>query len=639
MSDSLATAKGRGPMGRILSGALLALSVLVTLYHVFIAVDTSLSMLQQRVVHLFSFLSLWFLFALASPKGPVSRARKALASLGLVLSLAAGAYFFTQTSPMLLLEKGVWGISALDAAVGIVLILLVLEVSREAVGMALPIVALVFIAFALAGARLPELIAHKGYDLGYITSYVAWTSEGIFGTPIGSAASFVVLYIIFGELLDKFGAGKFFIDVAYALTGRMRGGPAEASVVSSALMGSINGSAVANVVTTGTFTIPLMKKVGYRAEYAGAVEAVASTGGQILPPVMGAAAFVMADMTGIPYSSIVIAAFIPGILYYLSLGFAVYFEAGRMGIEADSSEKIQAVGAVLRANWFHLIPLAVLIVLLLGFGLSAGYAALFAIASMLLIGTMRTILGERRFPWRELKDICLSTARTSIPVSIACASAGIVIGIVSMTGIGVRFAQIVVELSGGRLFPMLCLVMLACIVLGMGLPSTAAYVIAAAVGAPALLKAGIPPLGANLFVFYFAIISFITPPVAIASYAAAGLAGADANKTGLLAFKLGIAGFIIPFLYVYHPGLLILGTGTGETLYDLALALGAVVLIALALEGWAGTRLGSVERLAAALAAALLVTTVPVLNAAGFAVGAGLGALAWLRFRRERARA
>jgi len=637
LSDSLATAKGRGPMGRILSGALLALSVLVTLYHVFIAVDTSLSMLQQRVVHLFSFLALWFLFGLASPKGRASRARSALAALGLALSLAAGAYFFTQTSPMLLLEKGVWGISALDAAVGIVLILLVLEVSREAVGLALPVVALVFVAFALAGARLPELIAHKGYDLGYITSYVAWTSEGIFGTPIGSAASFVVLYIIFGELLDKFGAGKFFIDVAYALTGRMRGGPAEASVVSSALMGSINGSAVANVVTTGTFTIPLMKKVGYRAEYAGAVEAVASTGGQILPPVMGAAAFVMADMTGIPYSSIIIAAFIPGVLYYLSLGFAVYFEAGRMGIEADSSEKIQAVGAVLRANWFHLIPLAVLIVLLLGFGLSAGYAALFAIASMLLIGIMRTILGERRFPWRELRDICLSTARTSIPVSIACASAGIVIGIVSMTGIGVRFAQIVVELSGGRLFPMLCLVMLACIVLGMGLPSTAAYVIAAAVGAPALLKAGIPALGANLFVFYFAIISFITPPVAIASYAAAGLAGADANKTGLLAFKLGIAGFIIPFLYVYHPGLLILGTGTGETLYALALALAAVVLIALALEGWAGTRLGLVERLAAALAAALLATTIPVLNAAGFAVGAGLGALVWLRFRRERA--
>ena len=212
--------------------------------------------------------------------------------------------------------------------------------------MALPIIEIVFLVYALAGPYLPNLIAHRGYDLEYITSYVAWTGEGIFGTPIGASVSFVVLYIIFGELLDKFGAGKFFIDISYALTGRMRGGPAEASVLSSALMGSINGSAVANVVTTGTFTIPLMKKVGYKKEYAGAVEAVASTGGQILPPVMGAAAFVMADMTGIPYSTIIIAALIPGILYYVSLGLAVYFEAGRLGIQPESSDKIMKARAL-----------------------------------------------------------------------------------------------------------------------------------------------------------------------------------------------------------------------------------------------------------------------------------------------------
>ncbi len=609
-------------LSRSLKRLILVLSAFITLYHVFVALSSSLSMMQQRVVHLFCFIVAWFLLVASRPEA--SRLKRWLSFAAAVLSTGLGVYFIAQTAPMTLLQKGIWGISTLDMVAGILLMALILEVSRQAVGLALPIIAVVFILYALTGPFLPSLIAHKGYDLGYITSYVAWTSEGIFGTPIGAATSFVVLYIVFGELLDQFGAGQFFIDIAYALTGRMRGGPAEASVVSSALMGSINGSAVANVVTTGTFTIPLMKKVGYKAEYAGAVEAVASTGGQILPPVMGAAAFVMADMTGIPYSSIIIAAFIPGILYYLSLGFAVYFEAGRLGIEADKESGGLPIATVFKRGWYHLIPLAVLIVALLVFGLSAGYSALFALAAMLAVGVARTYIREMRFPWAELKEVCLRTAKTSVPVSLACASAGIVIGIVSMTGLGVRFAQIVVELSGGNLFPMLALIMVACIVLGMGLPSTAAYVIAAAVGAPALLSAGVPALGANLFVFYFAIISFITPPVAIASYAAAGLAGANSTKTGYLAFKLGIAGFIIPFLYIYHPGLLILGTGTWETVYALTLAAGAVVFIAAAFEGWMGLPLRRIERLAFAGAAALLVTTNAWVNCAGFVLGAGL---------------
>jgi len=635
LNETISANEKRSQYLRALQWMILVFSISITVYHLFIALSTSLSLMQQRVVHLFSFLIIWFLYRCAKMEG--SRLGKILAGVAAVLSAATGIYFVAQTDPMVLLQKGIWGISTLDMIAGILLMLLILEVSRQAVGLALPIIAVVFILFALAGPVLPNLIAHKGYDIGYITSYVAWTSEGIFGTPIGAATSFVVLYIVFGEMLDQFGAGQFFIEIAYALTGRMRGGPAEASVISSALMGSINGSAVANVVTTGTFTIPLMKKVGYRAEYAGAVEAVASTGGQILPPVMGAAAFVMADMTGIPYSSIIIAAFIPGILYYLSLGFAVYFEAGRLGIEADKESSGTPIKEVFRRGWYHLIPLAALIIALLAFGLSAGYSALFALGTMLVVGIIRTEAQERRFPLKELKEVCLKTARTAVPVSLACASAGIVIGIVSMTGLGVRFAQIVVELSGGHLFPMLVLIMLACIVLGMGLPSTAAYVIAAAVGAPALLNAGIPPLGANLFVFYFAIISFITPPVAIASYAAAGLAGANSTKTGYLAFKLGVAGFIIPFLYIYHPGLLILGTGTWESIYALLLATGAVVLIAAAFEGWMGVKLAVAERFALAAAAVLLITTKIPLNVCGFVIGALILIEIRLRYQKSKA--
>lgn len=618
---------------RIFKLLILFLSIFIVFYHLFISFSTSISLMQQRIIHLFSFISVWFLFSLASPGK--SHKHKLFAMAGLLSSVAVGLYFFVQASPKILLQKGIWGISTYDMIAGLLLILLILEVSRQSVGLALPIIAIVFIFFALAGPILPSLVAHKGYDFRYITSYIAWTSEGIFGTPVGAATSFVVLYIIFGEMLDQFGAGKFFIDIAYSITGRMRGGPAEASVVSSALMGSINGSAVANVVTTGTFTIPLMKKVGYKPEYAGAVEAVASTGGQILPPVMGAAAFVMSDMTGIPYSSIIITAFIPGILYYLSLGFAVYFEAGRLGIEPDRGNIRKKVREVLKNGWYYLIPLAVLIVALLLLGLSAGYSALFALGTMFLIGIIKTAFEEKRFPWKEIKEICIKTARTAVPVSLACASAGIVIGIVSMTGIGVKFAQIVVELSNGNLFAMLVMIMLACIVLGMGLPSTAAYVIAAAVGAPALLNAGIPALGANLFVFYFAIISFITPPVAIASYAAAGLAGSNATKTGFIAFKLGISGFIIPFFYIYHPGLLILGTGIWETVYAIVLAATAVIFIAASFEGWAGIKLSLAERFALGVAAILLLTTNTSFNIAGFVIGSILVSIIALRYKKN----
>jgi len=550
--------------------------------------------MQSRVLHLFSLMFVWYLCKTQSAK---SKGSRLLFSGIAILVLVLWIYYMTQTTRTMLMDKGIWGISPLDMVAGLILILLILETSRQAIGLALPIIAIVFLAYAVLGPYLPNIIAHRGYDLTYITSYVGWTNEGIYGTPIGAAVSFVVLYIIFGELLDKFGAGKFFIDIAYALTGRMRGGPAEAAVLSSALMGSINGSAVANVVTTGTFTIPLMKKVGYEKDYAGAVEAVASTGGQILPPVMGAAAFVMADMTGIAYSTIIIAALIPGILYYVSLAAAVYFEAGRLGIKPEESSKLQSAGIILKQGYYHLIPIVVLIICLLGFGFSASYSAIFSITSILVIGIVRTYVREKRFPWKELKDVALHATKSSIPVTIACASAGIVIGIVSMTGLGVRFAQIVFQLSGGNLFLMLFMTMIACIILGMGLPSTAAYVIAATVAAPALLEAGILPLASNLFVFYFAIISFITPPVAMAAYAASGIAESDSMKTGVQAFKLGIAGFIIPFLFIYYPGLLIVGTSVSETLYALTIALCSVLLIAASFEGWVGVRINPLLRI------------------------------------------
>lgn len=603
--------------GKTLRHILFILSVAICLFHLYITMNTSVSVMQSRVIHLFSLMLVWYLYRLQKEQ-PIGK--KIFSSIFLLVVLALGVYYLTQTTPDVIREKGIWGITSLDMVVGFLLLLLILETSRQAIGLALPVIALVFLSYAVLGPYLPNVIAHRGYSLEYITSYVCWTNEGIFGTPIGAAVSFVVLYIIFGELLDKFGSGKFFIDLAYALTGKMRGGPAEASVLSSALMGSINGSAVANVVTTGTFTIPLMKKVGYSKEYAGAVEAVASTGGQILPPVMGAAAFVMADMTGIAYSTIILAALVPGILYYLSLGAAVYFEAGRLGIQPEKNAKLLNARIIMKQGYFHLLPLAVLIFCLLGFGFSASYSALFAIGSILIIGIVRTLAHEHRFPWAELKAVCLHAAKSSVPVTIACASAGIVIGIVSMTGLGVRFAQIVFQLSHGNLFMMLFLTMIACIILGMGLPSTAAYVIAATVASPALLQAGIGLLASNLFVFYFAIISFITPPVAMAAYAASGIAESDSMRTGMKAFQLGIAGFIIPFLFIYYPGLLIVETSIGATLYAIAIAVFAVLLMASSFEGWCMLPLNLGLRVLMFFTAILLLVPDPVADIAGLVI-------------------
>ena len=615
--------KTQGRENRILSLVLSGVCIAASLFHIFIAWDTSISIVQQRVFHVFIMILIYFLMQ-------TEKAQKEGKRLGLLygaLSLAAavvGGYFLANTTLEALLKRGISGTTDLDVAMGVILIVAVMYMAWRTVGWALTALSAVFIGYAMAGPYMPEIIAHRGYNISYITNYVAWTSESIFGTCVSACVSFVALYIIFGELLDKFGAGQFFIDIAYALTGRMKGGPAEASVVSSALMGSINGSAVANVVTTGTFTIPLMKKVGYRPEFAGAVEAVASTGGQLLPPVMGAAAFVMADLTGIPYSTIIIAAVIPGLLYYLSLGTSVYLEADKRGLEAESSDRLPQVKQVLREGWYYALPIVALIVALLGFGLSPSYSALFSIAVLLVIGFVKEYKRNHRLPIREVFAALVKAAKTTVSVTIACACAGIVIGIVSMTGIGIKFTSIVFQLSGGNLLLMLLLVMVACIIMGMGLPSTAAYIIAATVGVPSLIAAGIPELAANMFVFYFAIMSFITPPVAVAAYAAAGLADCSASKTGWLAFMLGLPGFIIPFIYAYNPALLIVDTPVGDTLYIVALTTFAVVLVSMAVIGWFRGQLCPALRVLVAASAILMFIPGVIFDVIGLAAGIGI---------------
>lgn len=615
---------------------LAALCVVVSLFHIFVAVNSSISVVQQRVIHVMAILLVFFVDQVAKTSKK-SMWKTIVNMMLLALMIVLSVYFVKGNTLAALSRRGVRGITQTDMILGVLLILTILYVSYRTVGLALTILSVIFIAYAYFGRYMPDLIAHKGYTIKKITDYVAWTSESIFGSCIGASASFVALYIIFGELLNAFGAGQFFIDIAYALTGRMKGGPAEASVVSSALMGSINGSAVANVVTTGTFTIPLMKKVGYSPEFAGAVEAVASTGGQLLPPVMGAAAFVMADLTGIPYSTIIIAAIVPGLLYYLSLGIAVYLEARKNNLGCEDESRLPVVKEVLKGGWYHAIPIIVLIIALLGFGFSANTSAIYAMAVLLIIGTINTLRREKRLPVREIYQSLVAAAKTTVPVAIACACAGIVIGIVSMTGIGVKFTTIVFRVSGGHMLGMLLMIMIACIVMGMGLPSTAAYIIAASIGAPALVQAGIPLIAAHLFVFYFAIMSFITPPVAMSAYAASGIAKSSNGKTGLLAFMLGLAGFIIPFIYVYRPALLLVDTGVLESVWVVLIATLATVDMAVVCIGYLKRPMPMVLRLALAAGAILLVVPVIWADVAGIAVSAAVLGYCLMSTRRAHA--
>ena len=581
-------------------------SVIGAAAHFFFAYNSSISVSQQRVFHTFFFILVFFMYELKAGVEKKKLFSAIINALMVAFVIAAGTYFIINMSSSSMVTRAISGASKFEIVLGVILILLVMEIARRKVGAALTVLSAIFILYALFGRSMPAIIKHKGYSISYLTEYLTWTTEGIFGTCIGASVTFVCLYIIFGEMLDAFGAGQFFIDIAYAATGRMKGGPAEASVVSSALMGSINGSAVANVVTTGTFTIPLMKKVGYKPEYAGAVEAVASTGGQILPPVMGAAAFVMSDLTGIAYSQIVIAALIPGLLYYIALGISVYLEADKLGLEGEDKSKLKAVKDVLKDGWYYAIPILVLLVCLLAFGFSANYSAVFAIITLAIVGIAKTYFKEKRFPWQEFYQTFRKSMKTTVAVSIACAAAGIVIGIVSMTGIGVKFTRIVFRLAGGNTFMMLLLIMVACIIMGMGLPSTAAYIIAATIGVPPLVQAGFTELGANMFVFYFAIISFITPPVALAAYAGAGIAGSKPGSTGVRAFLLGLSGFIIPFVYVYNPALLIVGSKFTSVAYIALMALFAVFLLSSSITGWLHGKINIVFRVLMCASAVLM---------------------------------
>jgi TRAP transporter 4TM/12TM fusion protein len=466
----------------------------------------------------------------------------------------------------------------LDLIMGGMTIILVLEATRRVVGSALPIVVIVFLLYSYFGQIMPGFFAHRGYSLERIIEHLYSGTEGIFGIPLGVSASF----ILFGAVLNKTGMGKFFIDVAMALAGHTTGGPAKVAVIASGFMGSINGSSVANTVTTGSFTIPLMKSIGYRKDFAGAVEAAASTGGQILPPVMGAAAFVMAEFLGIPYIRIAAAAAIPAVIYYIAVGTMVHLEACKYGLKGLPKERLPKLGKVVKARGHLIIPIIGLVYLLVR-GYTPLFSAFWAIVLSLAISMVKA---ETRLNFKRLCEAFEDGAKMALGVAAACACAGMVVGAVTLTGLGLKIANGLVMLGRGNLMLTLFFTMIASILLGMGLPTTAKYIILSIMAAPALVDLGVQPLAAHLFILYFGVIADLTPPVAVAAYAGAGISGGNSMKTGFIAVRLAVAGFMIPYLFALDPGLLFINSTIGHTLLLIVTALAGVLALGAAAGGY-----------------------------------------------------
>ncbi|QVQ51007.1 TRAP transporter permease [Spiractinospora alimapuensis] len=477
-------------------------------------------------------------------------------------------------------ETVIFGFTDYDFGIAVAGILLILEATRRCVGVPIVVIAGAALAYGYFGSYIP-VFGHAGLDLRQLATESYYTSRSIFGTPIQVSSTFIFLFLFFGVILVKTNIGQFFNDLAFAATGRFTGGTAKAAVVASGLQGMVSGSSVANTVASGSFTIPMMKRAGFRPQFAGAVEATASTGGQLVPPVMGAAAFIMAEYTSVPYSDIILIAVIPVALYYLGLFFSVHFEARRTGVHGSPKDMLPRFAALL-PRFYLVAPLVVILGLLLA-GRSPANAALFGILTALVVSLFRR---DTRMSLPELGRLMENGARAALPVISACATAGIIAGTVTTTGLGGKLAGGILDLAQGQFFLILLLTALACLVLGMGLPTTANYVVTATVAAPILVEFGVPLIAAHMFVFYFGIVADITPPVCLAAYAASGLARSNPMKTGVTAFKLAIAAFIVPFMFVIEPELLLIDVTLAGFVPALATAVIGIGAIAAGLIGF-----------------------------------------------------
>ena len=559
--DTSRARKLTGIMGKLTMFIAIGMSI----FQLYTARFGTLLSARQRSLHIIFAFVLGFLLYPGSKKSEKDKV-SILDQIFILLVVVVFGYLFVFVNEIAI--KGV-DLTAVDILFGGLAILLTLEVTRRVVGPELPIVAIIFLLYAKLGPYLPGLLAHRGFGWDRLISHMYLGLEGILGIPIGVSATFVFMFILFGSFLDKTGVGRFFIDLAYSLTGHFKSGPAMTAVVASGLMGSISGSSVANTVTTGAFTIPLMKKTGYEPHFAGAVEATASTGGQLMPPVMGAAAFIMAEFTGIPYLSIVIAAAIPAILYYFAVGTMVHLEASKLGLKGLPKDQLPKLGKILIREGYLLIPLLAIIYFLMnGYTptLSAFYAILMSVIIAVISAIVKhTLKREQSFGPKEFFNALETGAKGSVGVACACACAGMIVGVVTLTGLGLRVAELIVTLAQGKLLLTLFFTMIASIILGMGLPTTAKYIVLATMAVPALTNLEVNIMSAHLFILYFGVVADITPPVALAAYAGAGIAGSNSMKTGFQAVKLASAAFIVPYIFAMDPSLIMVKEVVGTT--------------------------------------------------------------------------
>ncbi len=635
-AGSPSPAEAQPPLDRWVLRAAFAAAVALSVFQLWQSVTADLAAIYFRSAHL-----VWVIVLTIMLKPLVKRTDSPWhlpgRAIDVVLALAAlycgwAAWTFDYDAMGFMLE----GLGTPDLVAGALMILLVLEATRRTVGPAMTLIGLGFLLYARFGNALPDAVAHRGFDLGRIVELQMFSLEGIFGTPLGVAAGVVFMFVLLGALLEVTGAGNFFIDLAYAAAGRYRGGPAKASVIASAAMGSISGSAVANTVTTGAFTIPMMKRLGYQPHQAAGIEAAASTGGQIMPPIMGAGAFLMAEYTGISYGEIVLVSILPAVLYFVSVLLFVHLMACRQGLKGMTD--LPRVRVTLAGGYHFLIPLIVITVLLvmnyspplvgtIGCGAAVG-AALLRVHTRVGFGAI-------------LKGL-ETGAMLALPISLACATAGIVVGVIGQTGIGLKFSDFIVTLSGGHLWLALILIALASLVLGMGLPVTAAYIVVAVLSAPALTDMGLSLLVAHMIVFWLSQDSNVTPPIALAAYAGAGVAGASPMRSGLTAWKVAKGLYIIPLMMAYTDLL------TGDTVmmaWATLLTLAALISFSCAIEGWIFVPTSLVERVLLAVAGPFFLFRHPAIDIAGepisipSLIGLVLLALALMSNRRRMLRA
>lgn len=573
------------------------IAVLMSLFHLYASGIQMLPQTQHRAIHLAFALALTFMIYPAT--GSQKKKLPLLDIAAVLFSLFVGGYLVVEYMDLVMRAGDPM---MRDLVLGGITIVMVLEATRRTMGWPLVIVALSFLAYALFGHLIPGSLGHRQYDVARIVEHLFLTSEGIYGVCIYVTATFVFMFILLGAFLNVTGGAQSFIDLAFALTGKYRGGPAKAAVVASGLMGTISGSSFANVAGTGTFTIPLMKSVGYKNEFAGGVEAASSAGGQIMPPIMGAAAFIMAEMTGVPYGKLIIHAAIPAVLYYVSVFLMVDIEAAKMGLSGMTKDKLPRMLTVLKNGGFLLLaPLSIVYMLLAGY--SPIKASYMAVMLVIVASFMRK---ATRMNLRKFIEALEMGAKGALSVIAACAVAGIIVGCVTLTGLGLKFADLIVALAHGQLYLALLLTMIASIIMGMGMPTTALYIILGSMVAPALVKMNVPIVAAHLFIFYFGCMASVTPPVALSSYLAAAIAKGDSVKTALNGLKLASSAFILPFIFALSPELLLIDTTPFKAVIGTGSAIMGVIALASCLENYLFGELQVYQRLLVGIAAITL---------------------------------